>query len=65
MTRDQLITPKRIDYAKEQEKNLYAELMQFTQKKQNEVQAFFRETIDQLRQDIPNAAAQYTYGWFV
>uniref|UniRef100_A0A914ULV0 Dual serine/threonine and tyrosine protein kinase n=1 Tax=Plectus sambesii TaxID=2011161 RepID=A0A914ULV0_9BILA len=61
MARDQLITPRRMEYSKEQEMRLFNELLAVTQHKQDELQTLFSTTLDALRADIENAAAELSY----
>ena len=52
MARDQLITPKRLGYARAKENELYDEMVRATQKKQDELQELFLEVLDAMREDL-------------
>ena len=49
-SRDILITPKRLSYARETEKNLYESLIELTDSKQNEIQKLILQAFDQMHE---------------
>ena len=61
MTWDLQITPKRIEYAKQREAELFSSLMAIANKKQEEIRQLITETIDFMRCDILNQAASYEF----
>ncbi|CAF1245982.1 unnamed protein product, partial [Didymodactylos carnosus] len=58
MARDILITPKRISYAREKEKNLYESLIALTNSKQSEIQRVILQAADDMREHLTDQAAQ-------
>lgn len=61
MTWDLQITPKRIEYAKQREAELYSSLMGIANRKQEEIKQLITETIDFMRSDILNQAANHEF----
>lgn len=57
MTRDMLITPKRIEYAKQKEQQLYVSLMEIANKKQEEIKNIITNTIASMRDELLEEAA--------
>lgn len=52
LTWDMLVTPKRIEYAKQKELELYNSMMSIANLKQDEIRAMIRETINAIKSDI-------------
>ncbi|CAG2117060.1 unnamed protein product, partial [Medioppia subpectinata] len=61
MTWDLQITPKRIEYVKQREAELFSSLMAIANKKQEEIKQLISETIDFMRSDILNQAANHEF----
>lgn len=61
MTRDMLITPKRINYAKEKEQQLYESLMAIANKKQEEIRQMISDTLTGMRTDLLQEVAYYQF----
>ena len=61
MTRDMLITPKRINYAKEQEFKLYESLMAIANRKQEEIRQMISDTLNGMRTDLLREVAYYQF----
>ena len=61
MSRDILITPKRIMYAKKKEAELYEQLMVIAKEKQQEIKLLISSTIEQMRDRLVEQAAQYVF----
>ena len=61
MTWDLQITPKRIEYAKQREAELYSSLMGIANRKQEEIKQLITETIDFMREDILNQSANHEF----
>lgn len=61
MSRDILITPKRIMYAKKKEAELYEQLMLIAKEKQQEIKLLISSTIEQMRDRLVEQAAQYVF----
>jgi len=54
--RDILITPKRINYAREKEKDLYESLTTLTNSKQNEIQKLILQAVDEMQETLTDQA---------
>ena len=54
--RDILITPKRISYTREKEKELYESLINLTNSKQNEIQKLISEAIHDIKEILIDQA---------
>lgn len=61
MTRDMMITPKRISYAKEKEQQLYESLMAIANKKQEEIRQMITDTLSGMRSDLLQEVAYYQF----
>ena len=61
MSRDILITPKRIMYAKEKENELYEQLMIIAKEKQQEIRMLIASTIDKMKDQLIEKAANYVF----
>lgn len=55
LTWDMITIPKRFEYAKQKELELYNSLMNVANLKQDEIKQVIRETVDTLREDIVNS----------
>lgn len=58
MARDQIITPKRIVYARNKCLELYSSLMQSTLQKQQEIEKLISTTINELKNEIIDDAGR-------
>ncbi|CAF3663260.1 unnamed protein product [Rotaria sp. Silwood1] len=56
MARDMLITPKRLSYAREKEKDLYESLISLTNSKQNEIQKLICEAVNDIQETLTDQA---------
>ena len=54
--RDILITPKRLGYARDKEKELYESLIGLTNSKQNEIQKLILQAIEDIREELTDQA---------
>jgi receptor-interacting serine/threonine-protein kinase 5 len=54
--RDILITPKRISYAREKEKDLYESLIALTNSKQIEIQKIILQAVDAMHETLTDQA---------
>jgi receptor-interacting serine/threonine-protein kinase 5 len=54
--RDILITPKRLNYAREKEKDLYESLIGLTNSKQNEIHRFISQAVDEMQETLVDQA---------
>ncbi len=61
MTWDLQITPKRIEYAKQREAELFSSLMGIANRKQEEIKQLITEAIDFMRSDILNQVANHEF----
>ena len=52
MSQDMMITPKRINYAREKEQQLYESLVSIAIKKQEEIRHMINDTINNMRTDL-------------
>ena len=56
MFRDILITPKRLSYTRETEKNLYESLIALTNSKQNEIQKLILQAVNEMHEILTDEA---------
>ncbi|CAF4287462.1 unnamed protein product [Rotaria sp. Silwood2] len=56
MARDMLITPKRLSYTREKEKDLYESLISLTNSKQNEIQKLIFEAVNEIQETLTDQA---------
>lgn len=61
MARDMIITPKRIDYARQKENELYESLLIIATKKQEEIRVVITTTVNNLQEQLLNEAASYQF----
>ena len=61
MAREIQITPRRIQYAKEKEAELYDSFMTIASKKQDELKSVIVETIEKLREQLLEDAEAYNF----
>ncbi|GAB6033476.1 hypothetical protein CHUAL_013361 [Chamberlinius hualienensis] len=61
MARDLLVTPKRIDYAKKKENELYNTLLEIANEKQEEIKDLIVETITSTKSDLVQQAVKYQF----
>jgi hypothetical protein len=61
MARDMLITPKKIEFAREKEEDLYKSLMQLTVAKLDEIRMLISGTIQENTEFLINKAANYDF----
>ncbi|XP_078677977.1 dual serine/threonine and tyrosine protein kinase-like [Branchiostoma floridae x Branchiostoma belcheri] len=61
MARDIMITPRRIEYARARERELYDSLVSISDKKQDEIKNLIRETIANIREELLADAASYSF----
>lgn len=61
MTRDMMITPKRIEYARQKEQQLFDSLMAIANKKQEEIKNLISETLTSMRPDLLEECGRYTF----
>ena len=61
MARDMLITPRRLEFARNKENELYASLMDIAIKKQDEIRSLIGETIAYMRPELLKKAADYNF----
>lgn len=61
MTRDMMITPKRISYAREKEQQLYESLMSIANRKQEEIKQMISDTLNGMRSDLLQEVAFYQF----
>ena len=61
MARDMLITPKRLEFAKSKEIELYSSLMEIAVKKQDEIRILIEQTIERMREELLEKAAGYEF----
>lgn len=66
MARDMLITPRRIEYAKDKESELYESLLNIANRKQDEIRDLIIESISSMREELMQASRDHEFqGWFV
>lgn len=66
LNRDILITPKRINYAREKEKDLYESLITITNSQQNEIQKIIIQAVDDMQETLTDQASSLDiHGTFV
>ncbi|UJR15522.1 hypothetical protein I4U23_002462 [Adineta vaga] len=56
MARDILVTPKRLSYTREKEKNLYESLIGLTNSKQNEIQKLILQAVNEMHETLADQA---------
>jgi receptor-interacting serine/threonine-protein kinase 5 len=61
MARDMMITPKRLEFARSKEIELYASLMDIALKKQDEIKVIILDTISSMRDDLMLKAENYSF----
>ncbi|XP_033109884.1 dual serine/threonine and tyrosine protein kinase-like, partial [Anneissia japonica] len=61
MAREIQITPKRIDYARQQEEELYKKLLEINSQKQEEIKHLISETIANMKEDLLLEAECYQF----
>jgi receptor-interacting serine/threonine-protein kinase 5 len=61
MARDMLVTPRKLEYAREKEQVLFDSLTSLASMKQEELKYLINKTIDTHREAILNAARQYQF----
>lgn len=61
MARDMMITPKRLEFARSKEIELYDSLMAIALKKQDEIKVIILDTITSLREDLLQNAERYVF----
>lgn len=61
MARDMLITPKRIEYARKKENELYESLLEIANRKQDEIRDLIVETISSMREYLIDKAANHQF----
>ena len=61
MQRDMMITPRRLEFARQKETELYAMLMEMALKKQDEIKQIISETIADMRVDLLQNAADFQF----
>ena len=55
------LTPKRLEFAKEREKDLYQRLCQLFQKKQNDIYVLVTQTLCELHDGLIEKAQKYVF----
>ncbi|PRD30925.1 UNVERIFIED_CONTAM: Dual serine/threonine and tyrosine protein kinase [Trichonephila clavipes] len=61
LSRDLMITPKRIQYARAREESLYRSLLHLAYNKQTEIRNMITETIFEVRDEILRKAADFSF----
>ena len=61
MTRDLLITPRRLEFAREKETELYTSLMNIALRKQDEIRRIIATTVETMRDELINRAANHEF----
>ena len=61
MQRDMIITPRRLEFARQKETELYSMLMEMALKKQDEIKRIIAETIADMREDLLQKAADFEF----
>ncbi|CAH1264384.1 DSTYK [Branchiostoma lanceolatum] len=61
MARDIMITPRRIEYARARERELYDSLVAISDRKQDEIKNLIRETVTNIREELLADAASYSF----
>eukprot|EP00058_Branchiostoma_floridae_P000349 XP_002585837.1 hypothetical protein BRAFLDRAFT_289705 [Branchiostoma floridae] len=61
MARDIMITPRRIEYARARERELYDSLVAISDRKQDEIRNLIRETVANIREELLEDAASYSF----
>lgn len=62
MARDMLITPKKLEFAREKEDELYKSLLSIAVSKIDEIRLIISETILDISEDLKDAASKYDFG---
>ncbi|XP_033745013.1 dual serine/threonine and tyrosine protein kinase-like [Pecten maximus] len=61
MARDMMITPKKLEFAREKESELYKSLMKISVEKGDEIKLMISETIQGIHQSLVDKAADYEF----
>ena len=61
MARDLQITPRKLEFAKMKEIELYSSLMDIAVKKQDEIKQIIEATIENMREELMQKAATYEF----
>ncbi|XP_046354627.2 dual serine/threonine and tyrosine protein kinase-like [Haliotis rufescens] len=61
MARDMLITPKKLDFAKEKEEELYKSLLKMAVSKLDEIKSLISETISNMKDQLVQEAGEYDF----
>ena len=61
MARDMIITPRKLEFAKEKETHLYKSLMEMAIKKQDEIRRIIADTISGMRDELLEKAEDYEF----
>ena len=61
MSRDMLVTPRKLEFARERESELYESLMQMALLKQDEIQNLIATTISGMREELLTKATDYEF----
>ncbi|XP_022236675.1 dual serine/threonine and tyrosine protein kinase-like, partial [Limulus polyphemus] len=61
MTRDMLVTPKRLEYTRQREAELYSSLMTIASKKQEEIRQLIVNTIEGMKEDLLEEATNHQF----
>ncbi|XP_067127161.1 dual serine/threonine and tyrosine protein kinase-like [Centruroides vittatus] len=61
MTWDMIITPKRLDYARQREAELYESLMKIANENQDEIRKLIVETIDSMKEELLERASKHEF----
>lgn len=61
MARDMMITPKKLEFAREKETELYKTLMKISVEKGDEIKLMISETIQSIQQSLVEKAAAYEF----
>ncbi|GIX99300.1 hypothetical protein CDAR_447771 [Caerostris darwini] len=61
LSRDLMITPKRIKYARAREDALYRSLLHLAYNKQNEIKSMIAHTVFEIRDEVLNKAADFEF----
>lgn len=61
MARDMLITPKKLEFAREKENELFKQLMEMASKKGDEIRKMIAETIGDMKDQLIQKAEEYEF----
>ncbi|XP_013412982.1 dual serine/threonine and tyrosine protein kinase [Lingula anatina] len=61
MQRDMMVTPRRLEFAREKECELYNSLMDIAMKKQDEIKTIIAETVQDMKEKLVAKAAEYDF----